>query len=390
MHYFHENPYEKSITARILEERKASEGHAYVFDRTVFYPGGGGQLPDKGSIQGQEVLRVYEEDGKIYHVLQHPLNCENCIMEIEWERRYLFMRMHTGQHLLSAIFEREFGWKTLSSTIQENYVSIELSTPKITWEEISRAETEAYRIIQENREVKTYWLSAEEAKKLPLRKFVDVGEEVRIVEIKGLDFSLCKGTHVKGTGEIGLIAVYTTEKVRGNARIYFKASEEALNQFQSWRNKIKKTISNLAIEEELFSERLTQIVEEKKMLSRKLKKLEKEIAEEMVRKFVEADTPVLIDEVEFEDEKTIRSIVSSLLRKNKFAIIHSPSRRKVYLSIPDPSLENRVMEVLEKFPHRGGGKNGVLEFMFQDQKNLKEAKNALQSCIFSKVKGGRA
>lgn len=386
---FYKDPYAKSITSRVLDMLKTEEGYLYSFEDTIFYPGGGGQLPDTGYIEGQKVLKVFERDGRIYHLLPVPLECEECDLKIDWKRRYLFMKMHTGQHLLSAVFENLFGCKTLSSTIQEDYVSIELSTSKITWEEISFAEKEVLRLIQENRMVETYWTTVEEARKLPLRKFVeDLGERVRIVEIEGADISFCKGTHVKRTGEIGIIAVYDTDRVRGNARIYFRASEKALAQFQQWRGTVKEIVSSIAIEEHQIVQRLHQITEEKRELLKRIRKLEKSAAEQKLKEFLETKEPVVIDELNFEDEKALRFIVSNLFKNNKFAIIHSPSRKKLFLSIPEPSIERDVLDVLRGIEHRGGGRNGILEFSFQDNKKFKEAKHALQHFIVSKVKGG--
>jgi len=366
---FYSNPYQQRINAKIIAVKETHDGVAYAFDRTIFYPGGGGQLSDSGEISGIKVREVFEENGLIYHLTEKPIHCNPCTLSIDWERRYRFMKMHTGQHLLSALLEKIYGWKTLSSTIQEDHVSIELSTPRISWEEITCAELEAFKLITNNLQVKTYWLNKEEARKLPLRKLVDVGETVRVIEIDGFDYSLCKGTHVNRTSEIGILSVYFTDKVRGNARIYFKAGELALAYFQETRNKIKEIVSTFAFEEEILQDRLSRIVEDRKRLRKKLQKMEKFFSEEKLKELMSGNEDIIYEELDLENDKIIKHMANALLKNGRSAILYSVNTGKVFLSLASYEIEKSLMDFIKSLNPKGGGKNGYYEFYIKDKQD---------------------
>ncbi len=203
------------------------EGRRVVLDRTAFYPTSGGQPHDLGTLNGVRVLDVVDEELAIVHVLESPLAAGPVNGEIDAVRRFDHMQQHTGQHLLSAVFEELFAWKTLSFHLGAEVSTIDLSTAECTSSQLESAERRANERIIENRAVTVVFEDATSAQ--GLRKPSD-GPTLRVVTIDGLDRSACGGTHVEATGEIGCILLRRTEKIRGCLRVEFVCGLRAVAQ----------------------------------------------------------------------------------------------------------------------------------------------------------------
>ncbi len=212
---------------------------ALVLDRTAFYPTSGGQVFDTGWITGEAgaKARVAEvadgDDGRVVHYLEAPVKDwkpgTRVHGAIDAERRRDHMQQHSGQHVLSAAFIRLFDMHTVSFHMADDYCSIDLDTPTLTKEQIEAAERLANEIVLENREVEIRFATRDEAASLGLRKVpVAEREELRIIDIRGVDVSACGGTHVKQTGQIGCILLRKAERVRQGWRVEFVAGQRAV------------------------------------------------------------------------------------------------------------------------------------------------------------------
>ena len=228
--YYHDS-YIREFEAQVVEVNGAI---AYL-DRTAFYPTSGGQPFDLGALGQARVDEVIDQDGRIAHKLDRPIDKGSITGRIDWGRRFDHMQQHTGQHLLSAVFEEIFGIPTLSFHMGAEVSTIELGTPSLDPAQIVAIELRANELIAENRDVHVTFEEAAEG----LRKASEREGTLRIVSIDKLDRSACGGTHVKRTGEIGSILTRKMDKVRGNIRIEFvcglravarsRAEFEALN-----------------------------------------------------------------------------------------------------------------------------------------------------------------
>jgi alanyl-tRNA synthetase len=206
------------FTARVVE----AAGERVYLDRTAFYPTSGGQQFDTGTLGDARVVDVIDEDQRIAHVLERPARFAAGVEvhgRVDWTRRFDHMQQHTGQHLLSAVFEELFGHKTVSVHFGEESATLDLDTPSLSRERALKAERRANEIVLENRAVTVTFEDSATAK--GLRKAVDRAGELRIVEIAGIDRSACGGTHVSGTGEVGAITVRRVEKYKQSTRVEF-------------------------------------------------------------------------------------------------------------------------------------------------------------------------
>jgi alanyl-tRNA synthetase len=214
--YYHDC-YMREFAARVVDV--ADGGLVAYLDRTAFYPSSGGQPFDAGTLGGARVLDVVDEEDRVAHKLDRPAAVGPVEGHIDWLRRFDHMQQHTGQHLLSAIFEELFAMKTLSFHMGAEVSTIELGVAQLEAAQIVAVERRTNEVIAENREVHISFEEAQAAE--GLRKVSERSGTLRIVSIDSLDRSACGGTHVRRTGEIGSILIRKLDKVRGNVRVEF-------------------------------------------------------------------------------------------------------------------------------------------------------------------------
>jgi alanyl-tRNA synthetase len=223
--YYHDS-YLKEFRARVTD---ASPDRRKIYlDRTAFYPTSGGQPFDCGILGSITVTEVVDEDDRVAHVLNAPLDHVEVSGEIEWGRRFDHMQQHTGQHLLSAVLLELFDAPTVSFHLGAESSTIDIRASSLDHGQVLAAERRANAIVFENRPVEvTFQHSSED---LGLRKPTEREGTVRIVTIQDLDRSACGGTHVRATGEIGPILIRKLDRMRGNVRIEFLCGVRAVGR----------------------------------------------------------------------------------------------------------------------------------------------------------------
>ncbi len=216
---YYNDAYLTDFNATIVEV--ADEGRRVYLDRTALYPTSGGQPFDTGTLGGRRIVDVVDEESRIAHMVDEPLAQTAGAVEghVDWERRFDHMQQHTGQHLLSAVLEDLFGWKTVSVHFGDRTSTLDVDAGATPAGKLQDAEDRANRLIAENHAVSVSFEDAASA--IGLRKPSDRTGEIRIVTIADVDRSACGGTHVRATGEIGGMLLRRTEKVKQGTRIEF-------------------------------------------------------------------------------------------------------------------------------------------------------------------------
>jgi len=230
-----EDSFCRSFEGRIEASRRCDEGWEIALDRTCFYPGGGGQPADRGTLHGMPVLDVREDDGQVWHQVPELPTAPALRGEIDWARRFDHMQQHSGQHLLSAVALERLGANTLSFHLGTEVVTIDLDADEITPSVAQALEDEANRLVMSDIPVRAYIVAPGDVPALHLRKPPTKGEQTRIVEIVGVDLSPCGGTHVSATGQIGLIKLRRAERYKGGTRVEFLCGWRALRDYQ-WKH----------------------------------------------------------------------------------------------------------------------------------------------------------
>lgn len=229
--------YETVFEAAVVSSQPTDNGATLVLDRTLFYPESGGQLSDTGSIGDAEVLDVQEAgNDTVVHTVKGKVPATGTIHGmINWPRRFDHMQQHTGQHILSRAFIQTDRLDTVSFHMGEDTCTIDLDGAAPDAAAIRRAEDLSNEIIKENRPIDITTIPIEQVNMSELRRKVPEGvREARIVTVRDFDVIPCCGTHVRTTGELGMIKVLKTEKVKNFQRVHFKVGHRA---FADYRDK---------------------------------------------------------------------------------------------------------------------------------------------------------
>jgi alanyl-tRNA synthetase len=250
---YYDDAFEKEFTARVMhcevlppDVKSGITGIVWglVLDRTAFYPTSGGQPNDLGKIGDANVLDVRDEGEEILHLVDRKPSDPEVNGCINWPRRFDHMQQHTGQHLLSAMFQERFGLPTVSFHLGGEICTIDLRGPEPTPQFLEGAERAATQIIFEDRPVTVRYGTADQLSQLGVRKEVDRKGILRAIEIEAADLQPCGGTHVKSTGQIGVVLVRRCTKVRQDWRVEFvcggRAERVARHDFQLLRQVAEK------------------------------------------------------------------------------------------------------------------------------------------------------
>jgi alanyl-tRNA synthetase len=263
-----------------------------ALDRTAFYPEGGGQPWDtgvlvatarSGAVLEAAVERVVEDEaGEVWHYVRKPLpQGTEIVGRVDAERRMDHAQQHTGQHLLSAMFLRETGATTVSFHLGADSVTIDLAVESVSEEELRRVEAAANRLIYEDRAMRPMWVERAEAEAMlargELRKLPERSGAMRIVEMEGVEFNACGGTHVRSTGAIGGLLVRRLEKVKQGWRVEFCCGLRAVRAAGKDYARLRELGALLSVGAADLAGRVAGLIEDKKAAAKELKKLDKQL-----------------------------------------------------------------------------------------------------------------
>jgi alanyl-tRNA synthetase len=278
---YYQDPHQTEFEAHVVATEPAHTGSGddagdtsrpvwVELDRTCFYPEGGGQPADRGWIDDRSVLDVQKTDGRIRHLLDGPPAGETVRGRVDAEMRRDYMQQHTGQHIISAAMIEVGDYETISVRQGEDYTTIDFAASDIPAADFERAEARANAVVGENRPVKTFHAESGEVASLGLRRPPKFEGTLRIVDVEGVDRVACGGVHCERTGEVGIIKLIGTEKIRGNVRTIWKIGDRALGDYR-----LKTEVCNTLVD--TFSARIPELPERAQKLEQNLKQAEWEI-----------------------------------------------------------------------------------------------------------------
>jgi alanyl-tRNA synthetase len=244
---YYTEPARRSFDAVVTDVLEHEGAPALVLDCTAFYPTSGGQPFDIGRLGTTEVINTIDEAERVLHVVRESLSVGEAVHGvIDWTRRFDHMQQHTGQHVLSAAFDRVLDNRTMSFHMGGESSTIDLAR-EVSPGEVERCVDAANAVVWEDRPVTIRFASPEEAARLPLRKEPVREGPLRLIEVADFDLSACGGTHVARTGEIGLIAVTSAEKCRGGTRLTFVCGGRALQALRGYRDAVAGSVRSLSV-----------------------------------------------------------------------------------------------------------------------------------------------
>lgn len=349
----------------ILLRIEPHEGRpAAVLDRTAFYPTSGGQPFDTGRLGNATVLEVVDRDDHvILHVIDKPLDPGPVHGAIDWSRRFEHMQQHSGQHVLSAAFDRTAGARTESFHLGSVSSTIDLDRT-LTPGDIERAEDEANRIVWEDHPVVIRFANAEEALKLPLRKEPARTGELRLIEMTGFDISACGGTHVARTGAIGTVAIASSERFRGGTRVEFLCGIRALRAYRALRDTTAASVRLISVLPADLPAGIERLQVESREAKRQLKDLQTRLAAFEGAALADRAEPhgglrVVVGALEGWDQNGLKAIASAIAARpaHVAALFSAPSPSAVVIARASDAPVD-CSAVLKKLMERFGGKGG--------------------------------
>lgn len=342
----------------VLSCVQGKKGFDVVLDRTAFYPEGGGQPWDTGTLGGVRVLEVHSREGEIVHTCGRPLEAGSTVTgEIDWDRRFDLMQQHSGEHIVSGLAHALWGCENVGFHMGAEVVTIDLSLP-LDPEQLAQLEAEANRYIYQDVPVEITCPSPEELEHIQYRSKKELTGQVRIVTFPGADCCACCGTHVRSAGQVGLVKLLSAQKFREGVRIELVCGGRALGYLSrvlEQNARVSHLLSAKVFETGAAVERL---LAENEALKSRLASLEESRFAALAREYAGAGDVVL-----FED-----GLSSDSLRRLCDAVLHSCGGRCACLSGDDGSgykyavgqaggnLRDFVRELNQALGGRGGGK----------------------------------
>lgn len=278
---FYQDTHIIDFEAIVTDCRKdsASDGYYIILDRTAFFPEEGGQTADKGTINGRDVLDVQIRQNIIYHLMADPLPVGSTIMgHVDWNRRFDFMQQHSGEHILSGLIHKHYGFQNVGFHLSDREVTMDLDG-QISFELLREIEAEANRIIWANIPVNAYFPSKETLASLTYRSKIEIEGDIRIVEIPGVDVCACCAPHVSSTGEIGIIKINSVQSHRGGVRLSILCGQRALRDYTTKQETVG-ALSNLL---STGQERLTDAVNKLRADSVQMKEAANQLSNQLLQ-----------------------------------------------------------------------------------------------------------
>ena len=382
---FKEDVYMQETEAVITSMTETKDGRtALTLDRTIFFPTGGGQSCDKGTIDGFPVIDVYEDEkaDDIIHVVEAaPGELEfgkSVRLLLDWEHRFDNMQRHCGEHILSGMFFREYGGVNRGFHMGDQYMTIDISLEvrpeftSITWDMAKHAEECANEAIWQNQPVITrHFDTKKEAENLPLRKALALEKDITIVCVGSVDNPsdcvACCGTHPATAGQVGLIKIFKVEPNKGMFRIYFEAGKRAFLKYQQELDTLTALSNSLSAGTDDVLSKYHAQVEKNKEARNQLHFLKKEVIARET-----ADIAAALERGEnirryhilsLDDLNTLAREVSSHVKKIAF-LVHEPSYT-VFL-VSDGSIDCGILvkDNAQIYGGKGGGSKTTARAIF--------------------------
>jgi alanyl-tRNA synthetase len=351
---YYENAYQTSFEATVTK----CENDYIVLSETAFYPTGGGQPYDIGTINGKEVTNVEEVNGEIRHYVVGSIPIGTLVQgRIDKERRLDHMQQHAGQHILTAAFEELYGYETISFHLGTQKVTIDLNVENISPVELERVEKLANQIILEQREIQTKWITKEEVSQYPLRKDPSVEENIRLVIIPEFDYNACGGTHPRNTSEVQAISILGTERQKKKTRVEFVCGSRVLKQLHEKNTIVTKLTGLLNAPQGELEAVTNRLIDRNKTLEKELK-----VLHEMIFRFEALE--LLKEVTNIGNERVVKAVLVDKSLQDLQAI----SR---FVLANDPKVNVLLVSEI----------NGKLQFVCQREQTAINMKNLAQSVL---------
>ena len=302
------------FSARVLSCEKAKKGFAVVLDKTAFFPEGGGQPADTGLIGPAAVRDVQEQNGEILHYTDQALTPgQEYACALDWEQRLCRMQNHSGEHIVSGITHKLYGFDNVGFHMGAECMTIDFSG-ELSWEQLTEIETLANQAVRDDLPVKTCFPGPEALSQMEYRSKLELTRDVRIVEIPGTDRCACCAPHVKRTGEIGLIKLLSAERHRGGVRIELVCGMDALRECRLMQENVTAVSGLLSAKRAKSAAAVERVMAEQAKLKERVAELSMALARLKAERFGYTEGNICVFDKVL-DEVALRELVNLLMEK---------------------------------------------------------------------------
>ena len=356
--------YMTTFKGKVISCEEGKKGLEVILDQTAFYPEGGGQPADMGTLGEANVSYVYAKDGMIYHVVDKPLEVGSEVEGvIDFKRRFDLMQQHSGEHIVSGLVHAKYGYNNVGFHLSSDYMTCDFDG-ELTKEQLDEIEILANEAIYKNLEIDCTIYNDGEIKDKPYRSKLDLVGEVRLVTVPDYDTCACCGVHVKTTGEIGMIKCTNIERHRGGVRVTMLCGRRALKDTQVKQDIVSEVSKMLSAKTEVITTNLAKVQEELVQMKQKVATLTNDLLSYKVEEYLKAETPALMV---YEKE-----LVGDELRRLALMLIEKTSKKVLVLTGEGENLKyalaakeedvrglNRLLTA--EFSGKGGGKSELCQ-----------------------------
>ena len=346
------------FSARVLSCEKAKKGFAVVLDKTAFFPEGGGQPADTGLIGPAAVRDVQEQNGEILHYTDQALTPgQEYACALDWEQRLCRMQNHSGEHIVSGITHKLYGFDNVGFHMGAECMTIDFSG-ELSWEQLTEIETLANQAVRDDLPVKTCFPGPEALSQMEYRSKLELTHDVRIVEIPGVDRCACCAPHVKRTGEIGLIKLLSAERHRGGVRVELICGMDALRECRLMQENVTAISGLLSARRAKSAAAVERVLAEQARLKERVAELSMALAQLKAESIGYTEGNICVFDNVL-DEVALRELVNLLVEKcGGMAGAFSGSDETGYLYIIGSKkidLRARSREINSAINGKGGG-----------------------------------
>ncbi len=321
------NGYQTKIKTTVTDCKIGKKGYEIVLEDSCFYPQGGGQASDKGTLAGQCVLDVQEREGILYHTVAQPLEIGRTVEgEIDWNYRFDLMQQHTGEHMISGVAYKKYGLHNVGFHMGKEYTTIDFDG-KLSPEDVLYLEKKVNQGIMENRAIQIYYPTKQELEKMEYRSKKNLETDVRIVEIPEYDICACCGIHTKTTGEIGCVKILSADAYKNGVRLKMLAGNRALEDYRKKCENADKISHLLCVPANEIGAAVQKLKKEKEQLQWNVNHLEKE---QLLQKAqgVNGEKAIFFETVS--SIKALQHFANLLQERASFAAVFSGNDKKGY------------------------------------------------------------
>jgi alanyl-tRNA synthetase len=385
--YF-EDPYRIEFEARVIHRLSLEGNPAVVLDQTCFYPEGGGQPADKGTLEEISVIHVLERDGQVVHVLEKEISSETVRGKIDWDVRFDHMQQHAGQHVLSQCFVQLFDASTRSFHLGEKISTLEVDMRNISENETEQVEKHANKIVFQNRNIESCFYNEEDISEVQLRRPTKKKGNIRVVAISEFDQTACGGTHPSATGEIGMIKILKWDKIRNNVRLEFICGNRALEDYIRKHRDLRELSNRLTVDDSEVMASFEKLVSDLKSQKKINRRMLERIIQFEAAEIINAVDGKIVKKIFFDRaQEEIRQLALTIMREEERVVLFgldAGERCHVFLACSEKigiDMRELVPVISPMIQGRGGGRPSFVELSGENKKGLEKALDKAQRFI---------